>query len=262
MISNTLKNTKVTQSNSLDSLKRNSNTADAGAAPCKAKGFMLQSSNPVDGVFSLFRTFCKSYRCEYCGPRKALLMRSLIAKAISAHQLKVMATLTLDPRSCTAETSAKYIKKCWNKLRILQKRFFGKGLKYVSVLEYQKNGYAHLHVLFDQYIDQRWLKRAWASVSKATIVDIRKADERSSKYLCKYLVKTLTQNAGNNLRLIATSQDIKLKELLTKPEIEFVFLRMDQIEARNILKNSFHGDIKDRRGFVKGFQSTKPINVM
>jgi len=80
-----------------------------------------------------------------------------------------MATLTLDPKKLSAtdrKRTDRYIRELWRLMRVYLSRRWGKGksLPFVGVLEYQKNGNAHLHVLLGQYIPQKWLKRAWQSI--------------------------------------------------------------------------------------------------
>lgn len=245
-------------SNSLDSLKRNSNNK---FAPCRAKDLIVQSEKGSDDLYKILRIFCKSYSCPYCGPKKAILMRSLISKAIEKYKLITFATLTLDQTKCFKEDSARHIKKCWNKFRILQKRNFKRSIKYISVLEFQKNGYAHLHILFDSYINHSWLKQTWSSVAGGSIVDIKKINGGLEKYLCKYLVKTFNENAGRGTRLIATSQEIKLKSLIPKSDLKYRFINTDQKEARGILKKYIQSDIADKKGYIQGFTSSKALNI-
>jgi len=132
---------------SLDSFQRNSNTAGAEdfctqtVAKCRlAIGYVLSGTRDEDGLFPHLRTFCKSYACEHCGPRKVAAIRRGIELAILKFGLNTFATLTLDPKTCgcSAEDSAKYIRKVWNKFRIIQKREFGRGLEFVAVIEFKK----------------------------------------------------------------------------------------------------------------------------
>ena len=73
-------------------------------------------------------------------------------------------------------------------MRVLLMRKFGKTLPFVGVLEFQKNGNAHLHLLVGQYIPQAWLSYAWQSIGGGRYVDIRFVDvHRVAAYLSKYL---------------------------------------------------------------------------
>jgi hypothetical protein len=73
-------------------------------------------------------------------------------------------------------------------MRVLLAREYKGTLPFVGVLEFQKNGNAHLHVLLRRYIPQRWLSDAWESIGGGRIVDIRFVDvHRVSAYLAVYL---------------------------------------------------------------------------
>lgn len=116
-------------------------------------------------------------------------MRARLAQIASEHKLQRMATLTLDPKRIPSrERTDRYIRECWRKMRVLLARQYGGSLPFVGVLEFHKNGRAHLHVLLGRYIPQLWLARAWQSIAGGKIVDIRYVDvHRVSAYLAVYL---------------------------------------------------------------------------
>jgi hypothetical protein len=103
------------------------------------------------------RLGCKTWRCPSCGPKKANKVRFGIVKHATARNLCRFLTLTLNPRACSAEDSVKYIKSTWGKFRVLLQREQGKSISFIAVIEFQKNGYAHLHVLVDRYLHQKWV---------------------------------------------------------------------------------------------------------
>ena len=73
-------------------------------------------------------------------------------------------------------------------MRVLLSRKYGQSLPFFGVLEFQKNGMAHLHVLLGVYVPQEWLSSAWQSIGGGRIVDIRFVDvHRVSAYLSVYL---------------------------------------------------------------------------
>lgn len=83
------------------------------------------------------------------------------------YTLQRMVTLTLDPKIIPARyrgRTDRYIRELWRMMRVLLMRKFGKTLPFVGVLEFQKNGNAHLHLLVGQYIPQAWLTYAWQSI--------------------------------------------------------------------------------------------------
>jgi hypothetical protein len=100
-------------------------------------------------------------------------------------------------------------------MRVSLARKFGKSIPFVGVLEFQKNGTAHLHLLVGQYISQVWLSRAWAAIGGGKIVDIRYVDiHRVSAYLSVYLAgdkvsKTL-ELLPKRARIFTTARSIVL----------------------------------------------------
>lgn len=133
--------------------------------------------------------FCGSYRCNGCRPGKLQRVRARLAELAEQHRLRRFATLTLDPsRIPVSQRSDRYIRECWRKMRVVLARKFGATLPFIAVLEFQKSGIAHLHVLFGVYIPQEWLSEAWRSIGGGRIVDIRYVDvHRVAGYLAAYL---------------------------------------------------------------------------
>ena len=164
------------------------------------------------------RLFCDSLRCRVCRPKKLRRMRARIAQLAEQLKLKRLATLTLDPaRLSDPKHSDRYIRNCWRKMRVKLERKFGASVIFISVLEYQKSGIAHLHVLVGVYIDQRWLSQAWQAVGGGSIVDIRIVDvHRVAGYLASYLAGEKVEKTLRLLpfraRIFSSSRSIKLQE--------------------------------------------------
>lgn len=158
------------------------------------------------------RLGCKRWTCLRCGVRKAKRLRRAIIGTAIEKNLKRFLTLTLDPKTCTPEESTTYIRQCWNKFRTYLKRKHGISVSFITILEFQKNGYAHLHILVDRYIEQSWIKSAWQGVGGGRIVFITQVDlHRIAGYLSKYLTKDLLTNGFKpHQRRYTTSRDIIL----------------------------------------------------
>jgi hypothetical protein len=143
------------------------------------------------GVFGHGALFCMSYRCDRCRKSKLKKVRKRISEVAEEHQLTRMVTLTLDPKRIPKryrKRTDRYIRECWRKMRVLFAREFGGSLPFVGVLEFQKNGNAHLHVLVGRYIARKWLSLAWQSIGGGRYVDIRWVDvHRVAAYLSPYL---------------------------------------------------------------------------
>lgn len=148
------------------------------------------------GQFGVRCLFCGSYRCNRCRNPKLKKLRARMAEVATQFQLQRMGTLTLDPKTVPARYKGRtdrYIRELWRMMRVLLSREFGGSLPFVAVLEFTKNGIAHLHVLFGRYIKQSWLADAWESIGGGRVVDIPFVDvHRVSAYLAVYL-------AGNKI---------------------------------------------------------------
>jgi hypothetical protein len=164
------------------------------------------------------RLFCKSLRCPYCRNPKLKRIRARISQLAQQLQLKRFASLTLDPKKVgNPEGSDRYIRQCWRKMRVLLERRFGGSVQFIGVLEFQKNGLAHLHILLGVYIPQGWLSEAWQSIGGGEVVDIRYVDvHRVAGYLATYLAGEKIEHTLGWLlpraRIFTTSRGIRLTE--------------------------------------------------
>ena len=197
---------------------------ESGKALRKIRGFGCGNFSVVGpvkgkpGVFGHKALFCQSYRCNRCRKPKLRKVRARIAEIAQENKLTRMATLTLDPKKLTAKDrkhTDRYIRNCWRKFRVSLAREFKGSLPFVGVLEFQKNGNAHLHVLFSRYIPQAWLSDAWQANGGGEYVDIRFVDvHRVSAYLCVYLVGDKVAHTLELLpkraRIFTTSRSIVL----------------------------------------------------
>jgi hypothetical protein len=172
------------------------------------------------GKFGFACLFCGSYRCNRCRKPKLRKVRKRISEIADEHKLQRMATLTLDPKKLSAtdrKRTDRYIRELWRLMRVYLSRRWGKekSLPFVGVLEFQKNGNAHLHILLGQYIPRAWLKRAWQSIGGGQHVDIRFVDvHRVAAYLSKYLAGDKVEHTLRLLprraRIFTTARSIVL----------------------------------------------------
>ena len=170
-----------------------------------------------DGFSDYARVNCKKLSCERCGPKRAWRYRNAIAKRAEELGLNKMMTLTLDPAKCPGGDSVAYLRECFSKFRVSLLRRFGKSISYIAVVELQKSGMAHLHVLIGVYIPQNWISEAWQAVGGGRIVDIRQRHIRSvARYLSKYLTKDFLGAVPSKKKRITTSRDIRLFEKCPK----------------------------------------------
>lgn len=193
-------------SSSLDSKKHNRN---GFCGRWSLRGHIKEGSKEY---WRYQRLGCKRWTCPSCGPKKAKRLRRAIITTAQGKDLSRVLTLTLDPSSCAPEHSISYIRQCWNKFRTSLKRHSGLSISFITILELQRSGYAHLHILIDRYIRQEWISVAWQAVGGGKIVDVRRVDiHRIAPYLSKYLTKDLLlADFKKRVRRYTTSRDIVL----------------------------------------------------
>jgi hypothetical protein len=166
------------------------------------------------------RLNCKCWECDYCGPRRARRCRKSIANWAAKLGLNRFLTLTLDPKKLSGEDSTRYLRRTFAKLRSLLHREYGKAFSYICVLQYQKNGTAHLHILLNRFVDVEWLRTKWQAVGGGwnvwiEVVSIRKI----VNYVSRYLSQELLLSAPKGSRRVTTSRDIRLFEKPTKDPV-------------------------------------------
>lgn len=121
-----------------------------------------------------------------------------------------MMTLTLDPKKIEG-SAFDWIQETWRKFREYLRREYG-TMTFIGVVELQRNGNPHLHVLVSRYIPQSWISEQWSALGGGRIVDIRQVDiHRVRAYLAKYLNKAWEQmEIPKGKRRFRTSRDIHL----------------------------------------------------
>jgi hypothetical protein len=84
------------------------------------------------------------------------------------------------------------------------------AVQYIAVVELQKSGMAHLHVLVDRFLEKTWLDEAWQAVGGG-YTWIKYTDvHRVSAYISKYLTKDLFASVPSKKKRISTSRGIRL----------------------------------------------------
>jgi hypothetical protein len=170
-----------------------------------------------------------------------------IRQAAERLKLRTLLTLTLDPSKLHGEDSTKYINEVFADFRVYLRRRLRYAPPYIRVLEYQKNGNAHLHVLLNCYLPQSWVSETWSVLGGGRIVDIKRVDmHRVSRYLSKYLTKEMLLDAPKRARRVTTSNGIRLLE--KKPSdfewrmIQIPILRLLDVNRARVTRIDLDGD--------------------
>jgi hypothetical protein len=195
---------------SLDQIQTNRNKQLGRGKHCGR--FTVRGQAPNSPETRFYRVNCKSWNCTYCGPRRAKRYKHAIRTKAEAMQLRRFLTLTLDPAKIAGDP-VHYLNAVFAKLRVYLQRKYGVAPQYIRILEFQKNGNPHFHILIDRYIAREWIQAAWVAVGGGWMVDIRYVDvHRISRYLSKYLTKELLMSAPLRSRRVTTSRGIKMLE--------------------------------------------------
>src|SRR6266567_669164 len=194
---------------SLDQIQTNRNKQLGRGKHCGR--FTVRGQGPNSPETRFHRVNCKSWNCSFCGPRRAKRYKHAIRATAEALQLRRFLTLTLDPSKIQGDP-VRYLNAAFAKFRVYLRRHHGGSPQYIRVLEFQKNGNPHFHILIDRCIEIEWIRKAWVAVGGGYMVDIRLVDLLSvSRYLSKYLTKDLLMSAPLRSRRVTTSRGIKLR---------------------------------------------------
>jgi hypothetical protein len=178
-----------------------------------AIGTDRRAPSPIDIPLKRFISLkCKRWNCQYCGPKRAKRTKAAIRAMAEAHGLSRFLTLTLDPKKLEAVGDpVAYIRSTFNKFRVYLQRRYGKGVKYICVLEFHKSGLPHLHILLGRFIPQKWISKTWDRIGGGNRAFIKQVNIGNiAHYLSKYLTKEMLLSAPPRARRITSSRNITL----------------------------------------------------
>lgn len=178
---------------------------------CGARIYVAQDGSK----YRVCRFRCKSYACGRCGPRKIRRIRKRIVGLAVQHHLTRFLTLTLDPKKLPEgiDVRAKiaYLQAVWRKMREYIRRYLGRSLVFVAVLELQGNGNPHLHLLIDEYLPKEWISKAWQAIGGGWATRIERAQiNRVAAYLAKYLTDESVCCLPSGTRRFSTSKGLSI----------------------------------------------------
>ena len=120
----------------------------------------------VDGdAAGIYPFRCHRWRCSTCGRRKVNQTRKRILAGLDRGATWFL-TLTSPGSECPA-VSLDHLSQCWKAFHLRLTRHVG-HIEYIAVLELQKRGSPHFHVLVQgPFVSRRWLSIAAAEVATA-----------------------------------------------------------------------------------------------
>jgi hypothetical protein len=160
---------------------------------------------------------CKSYSCGRCGPKKIRRVRKRIVQRAIEHNLQRFLTLTLDPKKMEPGWGVKekiaFLYEIWRKMRVYLRRKLKKSLAFIAVVELQKSGNPHLHLLVGSYLPKQWITAAWQALGGGWATRIEYADvHRVAAYLSKYFTDESLSDLPAGTRRFSTSKGLALFE--------------------------------------------------
>lgn len=214
--------------------------------------FTIRGSPDGGKTQRYIRIDCKCWDCAYCGPKKARRYRNAIRELAQAHNLRRFLTLTLDPVYMDHEDPVGYINEAFAKWRIYLKRKLGVSVVYIRILEFQKNGNPHFHILVDRFIPQPLIRNTWEAAGGGRMVFIKYVDiHRIARYLSKYLTKELLLSAPKRSRRVTVSRGISLFK--KKVSSGWQFIRMSIGRLFGELVPDLESVELDEEGILKSF---------
>lgn len=254
-----LRSAATQQVSSLDEQQINRNITYESVFVNTAKGrgehcgrFTIRGSPDGGKTQRYIRVDCKCWDCPYCGPKKARRYRNAIRELAHAHNLRRFLTLTLDPQYMDRDDPVGYINKAFAKWRIYLKRKLGVLVVYIRILEFQRNGNPHFHILVDRFIPQALIQSTWEAAGGGRMVFIKYVDiRRIARYLSKYLTKELLLSAPKRSRRVTVSRGISLFE--KKVSSGWQFIRMSIGRLFGELVPALETIELDEEGILKSF---------
>jgi hypothetical protein len=142
------------------------------------------------GVKRVVPMLCGMWSCKVCGRVKYKWFTRNVRGAAREHGLRFFWTLTIAHGSCTPAESWDLVVRAWAKFRAEMARE-GRPLTFIWVLEPQKSGHAHIHVLWNRWVAHSEVSRRWAVATGGSYVvhyeHVR--NDNAAHYLAKYLSK-------------------------------------------------------------------------
>lgn len=191
-------------------------------------------------------TRCGSFSCPHCGPKKQQRMAIMceLAAPNKLITLTVNPRFYKDPRDAFDQTR-RQLSQLAKTIRLERGEF-----EYLRVIEATKAGWPHYHLVArTPYVPQATLSRAWRSLTKAPVVDIRKIDERLGVfgYVFKYLGKQVSI-PWTKRRISWTRNFFQKAQRDDNPGLQLELLKFHKADLAATFVDSFPGALIERFG--------------
>jgi hypothetical protein len=185
---------------------------------------------------------CKTYACEYCGPRKARKLQNALQTYFQRFSYIRFWTFTFSsevfkntPGKNYFKLSAEIWRRFLNNLRRSSELSAHQAkVQYVKVLELHKSGIPHFHVFFDRWIPRCVINKIWQdaiftcsefpSQTGNAYVEGMTTARKASSYITKYLMKTVRElSQVLKCRVWSKSNRVPLFEKSVKKKVWLMF---------------------------------------
>jgi len=165
----------------------------------------------------IIRCKCRNWLCKKCKVSRGKLVRKVLHQKTNFNDLCIMLTITINPKLIkNPEKAYEYVTK--NKFISRLMGLLG-VTAYFSVLEFQKNGFPHWHIVCNAYLDNKKVKKFLKKWGLGKIYKITKTKTSNKahaiNYVTKYLIKypdsgfpEWVMNRRKKIRFINTSRSI------------------------------------------------------
>lgn len=173
------------------------------SAFCRAHSIAFIRKENEQTIVRFDRIPCNSWTCPACVMSKAIKVKNLLRGVAIMNNLQYFLTLTLSPDQVPKEylpegdnLTHKYITKLFNTLLTNIRRQIKKDmgeqerLKYLWVIQFQKNGNAHIHVLLSTRLDIVSVRAIWERIGGGRQMYIEKVKniDSAAAYISQYLI--------------------------------------------------------------------------
>jgi hypothetical protein len=126
-----------------------------------------------------------------CGFERYVWFTKNVERCCRTAGLRYMWTLTYNREGLTAAESWEGISKAWDRFKTTMVRRHG-AVRYIWVVEPQKSGHAHLHVVVDKFWEHAEVSELWGRYTGGSdVVWVSRPNTRkAARYLAKYMVKS------------------------------------------------------------------------
>ncbi len=186
------------------------------------------------------QAYCKRWDCAVCGRIKAFQLKDKIEALTHEKRLKMMLTLTTDPRKARElypnMSVNQYVTYTWDKTR-RGLRYHWPEVGYLWMKEYHKersavtgelkNPYPHMHILVTDDLreeDEQKVRRLHCKAGGGNQVDLLEAEDSNEvrRYITKYITKTAQDTAHGQVgrgRIWGRSKDMRTFDELAKADV-------------------------------------------